>query len=82
MRINIKIRIADKTTDGGCIYVAQNPDLYGCIAQGGTVIEARENLRLVREDYIAHSYIHGISLPNPKGLGNGTQVINVTIRFI
>jgi len=42
----------DKTTTGEDVFLAKNPQLYGCMAQGATVEEALANLADARLDYI------------------------------
>ena len=42
----------DKTTTGEDIFFAENPQLYGCMAQGYTEGEAVDSLRDARIDYI------------------------------
>ena len=59
----------DQTTDDDTIYVAVNPELKGCVAQGETVNEAEENLAEVRIDYITHLLAHGLTIPEPNILG-------------
>lgn len=56
----------DETTDGDTIYVATNPDLPGCIAQGDTIAEAEDILAEVREDYIAYLLAHNLAVPEPQ----------------
>lgn len=56
----------DKTTSGGMIYVATNPELPGCYAQGDTMQEAEEILAEVREDYIAYLLSRNLSVPEPR----------------
>jgi len=46
-----KVRL-DHTTDEGDIYVAEDPGLEGCIAQGETIEEAIRNLNEARIDFI------------------------------
>ena len=42
----------EKTTSGQALYMAKNPELIGCMAQGETLEEAIKNLREARIDYI------------------------------
>lgn len=55
----------DMTTEDEPIYVALNPELDGCFAQGETSQEARENLDAFRVDYIHHLLTHGLPVPEP-----------------
>jgi predicted RNase H-like HicB family nuclease len=56
----------DECGDHPC-YMAEHPDLYGCMAQGDTPEEAIQNLREAREDYIAALLDAGIAIPIPNG---------------
>lgn len=57
--------IADKVDDE-ILYVAMNPELEGCLAQGFNPQEAVDNLNEVRIDYIQHLLEHNISIPEPN----------------
>lgn len=59
------VTFRDKTTDGDYIYVALNPELEGCLAQGDTIAEAQENLREFRIDYIEHLLETEMPIPEP-----------------
>lgn len=56
----------DNTTSGGLIYVATNPELPGCYAQGDTMQEAEGILAEVRTDYIAYLLSHNMPIPEPR----------------
>lgn len=43
---------AEKLSDGRVVYMAKNPDLEGCMAQGFTKQEAIRNLKEARIEYI------------------------------
>lgn len=74
---NYQIQVyLDETTDGGNIYVALNPELYGCLAQGETREEAIQNLYDFRVDYIAHLIEN--KLPIPKPIRCIASTINLT----
>lgn len=55
----------DKTTRGDSIYLLENPELPGCMAQGRTIEEARQNLKDARVDYIASLLRDSLSVPQP-----------------
>jgi predicted RNase H-like HicB family nuclease len=55
----------EMTTEDEPIYVAINPELDGCFAQGETSQEARENLSAFRVDYIHHLLSNGLPVPEP-----------------
>lgn len=54
----------DKTTNGEDVFLAKNPDLYGCMAQGATIEEALANLADARLDYIEALLEEGESVPD------------------
>lgn len=48
----------DHEPGGKSYWVARNPDLLGCLADGATPEEAVANLRLVRLLYLEHVCLH------------------------
>lgn len=56
----------DETTDGTPIFVAECPELQGCMAQGWTIPEANLNLADARVDYIASLLEDGLPVPIPE----------------
>lgn len=58
------------------LYVAYHPDLPGCVADGATGDEARANLALFRETWLAHYREHGLAIPQPRALGDVWQDAN------
>jgi len=54
----------DKTTTGEDVFLAKNPQLYGCMAQGATVEEAIANLADARLDYIEGLLEEGDTVPD------------------
>lgn len=63
----------DKATDNEYIYVAVNPELEGCIAQGESMREAQENLKLFRVDYIQHLLENNLPVPDPAWMATRTE---------
>jgi len=57
--------LRDKTTDGDYIYIAVNPELEGCMAQGETPEDAVANLEEVRIDYFEHLLEFNLPIPSP-----------------
>ena len=55
----------DETTDGEPLWVMENPEVPGCIAQGGSPEEALENLKDARTEYILSLLDDGESVPEP-----------------
>lgn len=58
----------DTLSDGTLIYMAKNPELAGCMAQGETIEKAIENLADARIDYIYDSLEDGMEVPAPSAL--------------
>jgi predicted RNase H-like HicB family nuclease len=79
----------DKLTNGQAIYMAKNPELNGCMAQGVTIEEAINNLDDARVDYIYDSLENGNPVPEPATFTAQTAftinseqiIINKTISF-
>lgn len=63
--------IKDRTTDGEEIFIAVNPELDGCMAQGETIEDAEAILEEVRVDCIAHLLEHGLYVPEPQETDTG-----------
>ena len=55
----------DTLPSGEKIYMAKNPELAGCMAQGMSIEEAIDNLAEARLDYIYDSLEDGIPIPAP-----------------
>ena len=73
----------DRLSDGSIMYMARNPELKGCKAQGTTQMEAIKNLRDARIDYIYYLLEDGIDVPSPNTQENiiSPQVIPPTKVF-
>ncbi len=56
----------DETTDGEPIFVAFNPELPGCLAQGETEAEVLTNLIDARTEYILGLLQHNLPVPSPN----------------
>jgi predicted RNase H-like HicB family nuclease len=63
----------DNSTDGEPLYVALNPELEGCLAQGETIREATTNLSVFRIDYIEHLLAHDLPVPYPETMVTKTS---------
>ena len=48
-------------------YIAEVPELDGCMADGETMAEALENIHTVMEEWIETAQIMGKDIPEPKG---------------
>jgi predicted RNase H-like HicB family nuclease len=76
--------LQDETTDGQLIFMARNPELPGCKAQGATIEEALSNLSEARSDYIYSLLEDGLSVPDPAPIATSTSscvVETLTVEF-
>lgn len=48
-------------------YIAEVPELAGCMADGETMAEALKNIHTVIEEWIETAQIMGKDIPEPKG---------------
>ena len=48
-------------------YLAEVPELAGCMADGETMAEALENIHTVIEEWMETARIMGKDIPEPKG---------------
>ncbi|MBQ4312085.1 MAG: type II toxin-antitoxin system HicB family antitoxin [Oscillospiraceae bacterium] len=48
-------------------FIAEVPELAGCMADGGTVSEALENVQTVIGEWIETAKLLGRDIPAPKG---------------
>ena len=67
MKLPYATRISIDECGGRPCFVAVNPELYGCMAQGNTPREAVDNLKEARRDYIATLLQLGREVPRPAG---------------
>jgi predicted RNase H-like HicB family nuclease len=56
----------DYLTDGSACYVAEHPDLPGCVAQGDTIQEAKLLLMYARRAYEKDVLAAGDTMPPPS----------------
>lgn len=64
--------LGEETPDGQTIYLARNPELYGCKAQGETIEEAIANLNEARIDYIYALLEDHLPVPEPANQATKT----------
>lgn len=73
MRFPYAVRISTDECGEEVCYMAVNPELDGCMAQGDTPSEAVRNLEDARQSYIAAAIKRGLPIPLPKMMAvNGT----------
>lgn len=58
--------VLDETTEGEVVYLLSHPELPGCMAQGRTIDEARDNLVDARKEYILSLLEDKEPVPLPK----------------
>jgi len=79
------VRILRDDSDSETLYLALNPELEGCMAQGETVTEAESNLDEVRVIYIEHLLEHNLPVPYPESMttvtGDLTGIYATTLMF-
>ena len=60
-------------------FFATTPELYGCMALGKDIEEAKENLRRARVDYIFYLLVDGKEVPKPSNpsewIGKQSQTV-------
>lgn len=66
----------EKNDQGQTLYLAENPELYGCMAEGNSLEEAIENLRDARIDYIQTMLEDRIDVPEPAAGNNLNKPIS------
>jgi len=52
--------------DGTVVYLAECPELPGCMSHGATVEEARQNLEDAKAEYLAALQDRGLEIPAPS----------------
>ena len=73
--------LADNSVDNEPLYLALNPELEGCVAQGETPEEAVANLNEFRIDYLEHLLEHGLRVPEPASTATITAGTPDPARF-
>lgn len=85
--------LTDMTQEDGQWYLAVNPELKGCMAQGSSIEEAIESLADARFDYIVSLLQDGLEVPSPSFImeynsttdcfpeNNNIELIQETIKF-
>ena len=63
-----------KLSNGEDAYVAENPELDGCMAQGSSFDEAVDRLKTVRVDFIYYLLVDGLEVPEPGEMYKGYYV--------
>jgi predicted RNase H-like HicB family nuclease len=56
----------DTYTNGAFCYIAEHPDLPGCVGYGNTLSKAKESLSVARVAYISQLLAEGENIPGPS----------------
>ncbi len=65
---------ADLTTDGEPGYYAMIPELPGCVSDGDTVEEARQNVESAKVDFIYFLLEDGLDVPKPQLMATPVRI--------
>lgn len=68
----VKVVVDDSVSDEP-LYLALNPELEGCMAQGETIEQAKAYLEEFRVNYIEHLLKHGLPVPDPAPVATVTS---------
>jgi predicted RNase H-like HicB family nuclease len=55
----------DTLSDGAKVYLAEHPELPGCMTQGNTLDEALNDLKQITVDFIYYLLEDGLEVPGP-----------------
>jgi predicted RNase H-like HicB family nuclease len=48
-------------------FIAEVPELAGCMADGSTVLQALENVQTIMDEWVETAKLLGRDIPEPKG---------------
>jgi len=65
--VPLKYEVIIYWSEGDQAFVAETPELAGCIADGPTPLEALANVQTVAEEWIATATELGRPIPEPRG---------------
>ena len=69
------IVVPDVTTDNEPCFMANHPELEGCMSHGSTPEEALNNLREVTQLYLSMLQEKGLEIPSPRGIEVTWEVV-------
>lgn len=69
---------SENLSDGTEMFLARNPELEGCMAQGETPEAAQSNLLEARIDFIYFLLEDGLSVPDPARESSGEAASDLT----
>lgn len=56
-------------SDADQAYIAEMPELPGCISDGATEAEARQNIQIIAQEWLDTARLLGRSVPEPAKAG-------------
>lgn len=65
---------ADETADGDPGYYAMIPELPGCVSDGDTVEEAKQNVESAKVDFIYFLLEDGLAVPEPQLMATPVRI--------
>ena len=79
VQYRVEIR-PEAAPDGSIVYMAEIPDLPGCMSHGRTIDEARQNLEDAKREYMAALQERNLPVPAPPpdpAVGGVTWTVSV-----
>lgn len=67
MKFELKYQVNLSWSESDQAFIAQVPELPGCMADGATYREAIKNIELMMQEWIATAKELGRTIPEPKG---------------
>ena len=64
--MNYKYKIRINWSNAGNAFIADVPELSGCIADGKSFSEAQENVQVLIDEWIHKALMFGLPIPQPK----------------
>ena len=65
LQYSVEIR-PELAAGGSVVYMAEIPELPGCMSHGTTIDEARQNLEDAKREYLAALQERGLPIPTPS----------------
>jgi len=72
----------DTLSSGETIYLAEHPELVGCLAQGHSVEDALQNLQMITVDFIYYLLEDGLDVPDPAASETVTGSSSVPLKTV
>lgn len=62
-------QVSTTWSDADQAYIAEMPELPGCISDGATEAEARQNIQIIAQEWLDTARLLGRSVPEPAKAG-------------